>query len=421
MTITKNDFISKESKKVKSTNPILMIEDNIIKYDDEAKKIYFAGNITSFVFYNQLFSALREHYKKNGAAVAPFFSFIYVDRFDPLVVPNLISLGFILKSIHKKPVCLDIESTKATKFLDNGWFFMAVGREKIFSEELDIDGSKELKTVKQETGYELYDFEPKMLGFYNVSISYNPDHRVCVYRDESYSYYSKFIQEGVSEEELGIIRSEKYRDLKPVIAKRYWNILKELNDNNKCAVLDILTEIITNSILYSGSNCSAMLQTKDNETKISISDYGVGFEYSFEKRQKKLGEEYKNVFNEFSTEEQEKYKNFMYIFETLYYSKAKSVARDNLFTLLGIVLRKNDNFGIAEGTIRIHYNDTQVILTSKKCATCNKFDPKNCAKCLLSKYNPAKEVSKSNLRIFNSTFRGVHVEVELKFKDDVVR
>ncbi len=396
-----------------------MIEDNIIQYDDEAKKIYFAGNITSFVFYNQLFKALREHYKQNGVAVAPIFSFINVKRFDSLVIPNLISLGFILKSIHSKPTLLEIPnilesaSREAIKFLDNGWFFRAVGRPNRFSEEIGIDQKR--YTIIQETGYEIYDFEPKMLGFYDVNVSYNPDHRVCVYKDESYSYYSKFVQESVSEEELGIIRSEKYRDLKPIIAKRYWNVLKVLNDNNKGVVLDILTEIITNSVLYSGSRCSAMLQTKDNETKISISDYGVGFEYSFEKRQEKFGGEYKNVFNEFSTDEQEKYKNFIYIFETLYYSKIKSVARDNLFTLLEIVLRKNDIFGIDEGTIRIHYNDTQVIMTSKRCSRCNKFNPKNCAKCLLSNYNPSKEASKSNLRFYDSTFRGVHIEVELKF------
>ena len=96
------------------------MKDNVIQYNDEAKKIYFVGNITSFVFYNQLFKALREHYKQNGVAVAPVFSFVYVDRFDPLVIPNLISLGFILYRIHNKPIQLEIVNTNATKFLDNG-------------------------------------------------------------------------------------------------------------------------------------------------------------------------------------------------------------------------------------------------------------------------------------------------------------
>ena len=152
-----------------------------------------------------------------------------------------------------------------------------------------------------------------------------------------------------------------------------------------------------------------MLQTKNNETKISISDCGVGFEYSFEKKQEKFNKEYKNVFNEFSVEEQIKYKNFLFIFETLNYSKEKSIARNNLFTLLKIVLGKNSNNDIKEGIFRIHYNDTQVI-----------FDPKVCAKCLLSNYSPINDVQKSNLRFFDSTFRGVHIEVELKFKNDVV-
>lgn len=398
-----------------------MIGDNIIQYDEKTKKIYFIGNITSFLFYNQMFTALREHYNANGISATPIFSFVHVVRFDPLVVPNLISLGFILKSIHKKPVCLEIASTNATKFLDNGWFFKAVGSESVYSEEIDIDGSGILHTIKQVLGYELYDFEPKLLGFYNfsnVSKLFNPDHRVYVYNEDSYSYYSKFIQEDVSEEELGIIRSEKYKELKPIVEKRYWKILKTLNDNKRCTILDILTEIITNAVLYSGSHCSAMLQTKDKITKISISDYGVGLEYSFKKRQEKFGGDYTKVFKKFNSDEQERYKNFLYIFEALHYSKEKSVARDNLYTLLAVVLRKNDNYGVEEGTIRIHHNDTQVIMTSKRCLKCNKFAPEVCAKCLLSDYNPANEVSTSNLRFFDGRFSGMHVEVELKFKDN---
>lgn len=402
-----------------------MTEDNIIQYYDENKTIYFAGNITSFVFYNQLFNALREHYKKNGVSVAPIFSFVNVDRFDPLVVPNLISLGFILKSIHNKPIRLEIKSTNATKFLDNGWFFKAVGPNSVFSEELNIDGSGISRTIEQETGHGLYEFESKKLGFYNfsnVSESYNPDHRVFVFREDSYKYYSEFIQDDVSEEKLGIIRSKKYDELKPLIANRYWNVLKKTpNDHDKLTILGVLAEIITNAVLYSGSHCSAMLQTVNNETKISISDCGVGFEYSFKKRQEKFGGDYTKVFNKFSSDEQEKYKNFLYIFETLHYSKEKSVDRDNLFTLLNIVLRKDDKWGIEEGTVRIHYNDTQIILTSKRCRSCSKFDPSACAKCLLRNYNPSNEISLSNLRFFESTFRGIHYEIEIIFKDNVVR
>lgn len=398
--------------------------DNVILFNKEDNVIYFSGYTSSFVFYNQLFTALREHYRKNGVTVAPIFSFIYVERFDPLVVPNLISLGFILKSIHNDiPIRLEITNSNATKFLDNGWFFKAVGEKRSFGEELDIDGSGIRRLVKRVTGYEVYDYESKMLGFYNfsnVSRPFNPDHRVYIYPDDSYSYYKEFIKEDVNEESLGLIRSDKFQELKPVIEKRYWNILKNLNYENKRIVLDVLTEIITNAILYSGSHCSAMLQTKNNETKISISDCGVGFEYSFKKKQERFKKDYKNVFNEFSAEEQVKYKNFLYIFETLNYSKEQSVARDNLYTLLKIVLGKSSDKNIEEGVFRIHYNDTQVIMTSKKCSSCERFDPKMCAKCLLSHYSTFKEISKSNLRFFDSAFRGVHVELELKFKDDVV-
>lgn len=402
-----------------------MIEDNIIKYDDEAKKIYFVGNITSFVFYNQVFKSLREHYKKNGAAVAPVFSFSYVERFDPLVVPNLISLGLILKRIHKKPTHLEIIRTNATRFLDEGWFFRAVGRPSIFSEEvIDEDGISH--TINQKTGYEIYDYEPKLLGFYNdsnVSESYNARHRVYVFREDSYSYYSRFNQESITEKELSDIRTDKLTELEPLIKKRYGALLyKEngkptLNLKDAHIVTDILTELITNSVLYSGSHCSSMLQRIGNITKISISDGGVGLGYSLEKKKEKFGKEYRNVFDEFSAVEQVKYKNFLYIFQTLSYSKEKeeSTSRENLFTLLKIVLKKQGESDIQEGTIRIHYEDTQIIMTSNKCSECNKFDPKECAKCLLRNYNPATEVSKSNLRFFEGLFKGVHIEVELKF------
>ena len=89
--------------------------------------------------------------------------------------------------------------------------------------------------------------------------------------------------------------------------------------------------------------------------------------------------------------------------------------------MLKIVLGKNGDSEVDEGTFRIHYNDTQVILTSKRCRTCTKFNPEACAKCLLSNYNPTEDVSISNLRFFNSIYRGIHIEIELKFKEDVVR
>lgn len=376
------------------------------------------------MFYNQLFKALREHYKQNGVAVAPVFSFVYVDRFDPLVIPNLISLGFILYRIHNKPIQLEIVNTNATKFLDNGWFFNAVGKNIVFGEELtDEFGIRQI--IKQETGYGIYDFNSGMLGFYNnsnVNKPYNSNHRVFVFREDSFRYYSRFIQTNTTEKELDSIRTDKLTELEPLITNRFDDVLYEqgsltLNEENSRVVLAILTELITNAVLYSGSHCSAMLQRIGNITKISISDGGVGFGYSLEKKKEKFGKEYRNVFDEFSSVEQEKYKNFLYIFETLSYSKEKEerTARENLYTLLKTVLKKHGESEFQEGTIRIHYEDTQIIMTSNKCSDCNKFAPKECAKCLLRNYNPAIEVSKSNLRFFDGFFKGVHIEVELKF------
>ena len=319
---------------------------------------------------------------------------------------------------------MEIVNTNATKFLDNGWFFNAVGKNIVFGEELtDEFGIRQI--IKQETGYGIYDFNSGMLGFYNnsnVNKPYNSNHRVFVFREDSFRYYSRFIQTNTTEKELDSIRTDKLTELEPLITNRFDDVLYEqgsltLNEENSRVVLAILTELITNAVLYSGSHCSAMLQRIGNITKISISDGGVGFGYSLEKKKEKFGKEYRNVFDEFSSVEQEKYKNFLYIFETLSYSKEKEerTARENLYTLLKTVLKKHGESEFQEGTIRIHYEDTQIIMTSNKCSDCNKFAPKECAKCLLRNYNPAIEVSKSNLRFFDGFFKGVHIEVELKF------
>jgi len=394
--------------------------ENEIRYNDETKEILFIGKITSFVFYNYLFNALREHYKVNGIKILPIFSFVLVERFDAVVVPNLIGIGIILKGIHKTKIPLRFARTSSTKFLDNAWFFKGVGKEDYYCETINRGGYATDELEK--TGYELFDFDDRFLGFYNNTNEQtvnNPEHKVYIYDDDSYSYYSRFIDPESTPKELRKIRSDKYDHLKPKIEKRYLSILKKIdNEKEKEIIINILTEIITNSILYSGSKSTAMLQTIGKRTIISVSDFGVGFEYSFEKKKEIFGEENREIFNLFTREEQEKYKNYLYIFETLNYSKKRgeSDVRSNLYTLLigilnEVVMGWNNN--IVDGTMRIHYNDTQVVFTSNRCRKCEIIDPKKCVKCLLD--NRSEDKQKSPVRFFNSKFQGVHIEVELNF------
>lgn len=403
-----------------------------ITYDKDTKEVQFIGHITSFVFYNKLFFALREHYRENERNVIPTFSFEYVEYFDALVVPNLMGIGIIISRLHKNiKVPLKIARTNSTKFLNISEFFLNVGESKLVGKEFkNIENNQLVRSLKvDKKGKNIFDFNSELLGFldypfYDKEVKkkeYNPEHKVHVYENDSFLYYSKFIEERTTEKELDAIRTDKYNVLKVDIFEDYKCILSNIKDEDQVkTILKILAEIITNSVLYSDSLCMAMLQSTSTDeyhnTKISISDFGVGLEYSFEKKREKFNKEYKEIFNQFSTIEQEKFKNYLFIFETLNYSKKKSRYRENLYTLLDIVVIQND------GIMRVHYDNTQVTFTSdrcKKCVTCKRadgkveIDPIKCSRCLLK--NISSDLAKSPVRIFTSKFQGVHIEVELKF------
>ncbi|MPL70090.1 hypothetical protein SDC9_15841 [bioreactor metagenome] len=386
--------------------------DNRIIYNNESKEIQFHGDITSFVFYNELLLALREHYKDNGVKKVPLFSFMHVNYFDPLVVPNLIGIGYILKSIHKgERTPLLFARIDSTKFLDEIWFFDNVGKPKTKSEIIGNIVNGQIYAIENNyvMGEDLYDFDPRYLGFYNNQNQQNLnnlEHKVRIYDDDSYSYYKEF--KTSTSEELDAIRTDKFNDLKPFIEKHFRNIISKINDERQIkTILKVITEIVCNSVLYSGSSCAAMLQSRNNKTIISISDFGVGFEYSLNKKKEKFGYEYNDILKKFPKEDQVKYKNYLYIFETLEYSKKKSVYRENLYTLLHDVALKMN------GKMRIHYNDTQVIFTSNRCNHCTDINPIECSKCLLQSYSEDKYISP--VRFFNSKYQGVHIEVEFNF------
>jgi hypothetical protein len=301
---------------------------------------------------------------------------------------------------------LKILNTSATKYLDNTQFFNNVGAPKIISEEFNVNNIK-IEIVKR-VGLEIFAFEKGYLGFYNNSnnlINYNPNHKIHVFENCSYEYYKNYLDKSLTPENLELkldtIRTKKFNELKPKIEKYFYNVLHayERSQNNINTILSIITEIVCNSMLYSYSACSAMLQSKDNKTTISISDIGIGFEGSFIKKPN-----FDNfVTRNFKSHYKKKLKNYLLIFDALHYSKSKE--RDNLYTLLVHILEKG-------GKMRIHYDNVQVIFTSNRCSGCDVI-PMKCAKCLLD--NLTSDYLISPVRFYESNYQGVHIEVELNF------
>ena len=55
-------------------------------------------------FYNYLLPELHEYYRRSKQS--PIFSIEKAKRISPLVIPNLIGLGFYLRTFHKEPIRL---------------------------------------------------------------------------------------------------------------------------------------------------------------------------------------------------------------------------------------------------------------------------------------------------------------------------
>lgn len=386
-----------------------------IIYNNVSKEIQFSGYISSFIFYNQYFNALEEHYNANGEKATPTFSFILVDCFESLVLPNIFLAGLNLKRKHLCKIPLKIINTSATKFLESTLFFDNVGINKNIGEEFNVDNQRTL--IEKNVGLDIFDYDIGQLGFYNnenIQKSFNPIHKINVFQNCSQDYYSNYLDETISKERLesllDTIRTKVSNNMKFKIAQYFYEILKysyRKDDSNVINILErkhiehileILTEIICNSILYSYSYCVTMLQSRNGKTEISISDGGIGFEGSFYKKPN-----FDNfVSKNFQTEYKEKLKNYLLIFDALHYSKNKD--RYNLYSVLDLIIELG-------GKMRIHYNDVQVVFTSSRCKNCKKFEPINCAQCLLNNLSDDKLISP--IRFYNNTFEGVHIEIEL--------
>lgn len=385
-----------------------------IIYNQENKKIQFSGYLTSFKFYHQLFSALATHYKCNGKNTIPSFSFNLVDEFDAAVIPNLIGLGLLIKRAHKgQQIDLEYLRINSTKFLESTMFFNYVGPDKIIEEEFFYNN--QVIRERRKIGFDIFKFNSNNLGFYNnstKSFDYNKDHKIHVYDNISYEYYKNYNEikdKDKLEEKLDSIRTKINRDLEPKVKKHFSRIIKynERPDNEVKTILKILTELICNSILYSYSPCIALLQSKSNidfETKekrkktyLSISDIGIGLAGSFQYKPNFKRE----VTKTFQSKFKKQLENYLLIFDALHYSKEKN--RENLYTLLKLVINSG-------GKMRIHYDNVQVVFTTKRCFGCEVI-PNKCAKCLLDNFSTDPLISP--IRFLPYIFKGIHIEVEL--------
>jgi hypothetical protein len=358
---------------------------------------------STYCFYNSLLPFLHEYYRNNKDA--PIFSFEKLRRIKPLVLPNIIGIGFYLSRYHKKPIKLQLKyEPKLLYYLYKADFFKICGK----------------KTMINPNGLDIFDFEEGFLGGFSQYIEkeQRTEHKLHYYlpisaRTEDIISHDNLTQDLI----LFSLRDQFAKVLSDTIPE-------EFIDN----CLESISEPISNGILHSKSITWAISQTTPSpfvKTLLSIVDVGIGFEASLTSKQipplvinraKELGI-YKEPLND-----------FFYLMEAFYYSIIKD--RNGLIDFIISVSKF--------GTVRIHYQSTQVIITNRMIRdgddlekfreiTQEEFDKHgklsdqtkkqaieiiiSLSKTILKLKN--KDLRYSSIRIFDVVFKGVHYEFEL--------
>lgn len=339
-------------------------------------KLDFDERITSLAVYEKFLPKLNKWYRSGENIDDPVIDLFNVKWIDALAIPNILVMGSIMRIFHKKPVRLILPNDLRTiNFMRTSNFFLIsdLGNARLFD----------------------YDIEEVNRAEFYINEENRAEHKIHYYKPELL-YYSL-----ETEEEQLKYRAAMYENIRYVIAPyKYRQVLMDkrvLSENEVDVLLDVISEIICNSILYSKSISYSFIQTDKYKSIFSISDSGIGFKKSLENK-KNLNRYLYNKYKDIS--EYNDLEDFITILDVLYYSMKQD--RRNLWQLKEIIVNRG-------GTLRIHNNSTQVVFTANKCAGCNKRADE-CFECLLDAYKKGY----SNVRIFKAKLRGVHIEVELK-------
>lgn len=391
---------------------------------------------TPLIFYTEFLNKLAKFYTGKPEEEITFKLFengdneIYSStyRIDPIAMPLLLSIIEQLSKFHKKPLRLLLNNNHATsstlEFLYRANFFKTIGG----------------RDSNNFSGNNLLSFNEQYLGaFHGKEI--RKDHLIRSYRKDDYTDIDFSTNDDlVLRDEINSLTTyyvqEHFRDL-------LYDNLNTINYHN--TYIDILSELITNGVMHSGSTTYAMMFVDKNKTKFSISDNGIGLKKSLDLKSnfpfyyKK--HEFRNSLNTKESSFSGTYiNNLIDIFEALFYSSLKE--REGLFDLMMNVVLKS------EGYFRLHTDNCQIIISNRifkyisslyeiRKDILNTHILYEIAKLLEKDYEQqilvhklkikdvfqkmfsrtieyySEETRYSSIRFYNVKFRGVHIEVEI--------
>jgi len=335
-------------------------------------KLFLPSNCTTIKFYDEFLVTLSRHYKR-VPMVQPIISLEKCSFIDSAILPNLVLLGMYLMQFHKNKITLAIgRDYRLISYLQNSQFF---------------------RIAKP---YYFYDSDLSETSMYD----YRPEHRIDEYNHLSNNYYSLKDNKLRVDYRDSLFETLRYKTVPKNFKTIITDVLKDPDDIYN--TLNIVTELISNGMLYSYSPTISSVQTNKYKTIISVSDIGIGFRKSLDQKEdfktkqlsnmRLLKSKYKGIGKGLD--------DYLSIMDALVYSSNQN--RSNLWALKNLI---TSNHGI----FRIHCMSTQVVFTYSRCEKCHK-EAKECTICLLDGYRTLKSVSP--VRFYDVIYPGVHIEAE---------
>jgi len=312
-------------------------------------------SFTPFHFYNVFLKEVAQHYKENSAPIKLSLieatddkSTIQEYYFDPIAIPLLLSLSQQLSFYQHKPIELILYNnysiSKVLEFLFRADFFYISGKNTNPNFPL---------------GKYIFNYDERYLGNFG-EIKQRIDHKVRCYSINSDNLKSIIESKNSDEDKRDyLIEFYTYK-----VKEHFYDLLF---DNHSTLVLqntfiEILSELITNGVLHSGTDTFALMFADRFKTKFSISDNGIGFYKSLEKKEQshyyKKFHLFHNLLSQNKLSAPDSIKNNLFsIFEALYYSMTKS--RKGLFDLMCTVVLD------CSGYFRLHMENCQIIISNR--------------------------------------------------------
>lgn len=333
--------------------------------------IYFGVDATSFDLYHNVIPQLHKYFESKSHSKL-ILDFSHVDFVSPLVIPNILTVGYILKNHFKEPVELLVP-----------W------KPKLLSYLYDVGF---LRIAKE---YAIFAMDENYIGGLNVGNLY-PGCFTYIFGPElDYEDIRYQLMESIN-----------------IITELAEITLVKLDDKGE-RLLNLLTEVCYNACIHSNNLCFATIQTNLIDTSrhkkayLSISDCGQGF-------YKTLTAKYANNEEIPILLEKDEFISLDPVYQNTY-SILEAVLYRQKYKIFGLY-QVIDNVITIGGVVRVHCDDTQIVFTRD---SFKKYidNPKMLLDNLKTKFEKVilkeLDIKYSPIRKTSTKLKGVHIEIEV--------